>query len=197
MNIIANENQDITRELLLIPAVIMFFIIIWMYLRYRGKQPRYLIPKLPDPVPPRDFSHLTGDDLKFASDFWEYMHVFAIDFESRGHPLHYRQLVDLLQYAPSSDLKVYAAEVLKSSKHLKLYTGDAELRNEMLDVLLKNILDSDEVTEAYSELLLEIKTYDDEKEKIIESLNKKLPSTSPTQKQILQNLKSKFQSELF
>ena len=183
------ENQDITRELLVIPAAILFLVIIWMYLRYRGKQPRFLIPKLPDPVPPRDYSHLGGEELRFASEFWEYMHVFAIDFESRGHPLHYRQLLDLLQFAPSADLKVYAAEVLKHSRHLKLYTNDSELRTEMIDVILKSILESDKITEAYSELLLEIQIYDDEKEKILETITEKLPSASPTQKQVLINIK--------
>ncbi len=183
-------DSGIIRDLLILPVVIMFLMIMLMYLKYRKRQPHFLIPQLPDPVPKRDFTELEDDERKFAAEFWEYMDAVAYDFEKTGHPLQYRQFIDLLRYAPSADLKIFSAQVLTNSKHLQLYANDAELRSEILQIIEEKALESDEISEAYFKLLLKLPTTQSEKEDIAEFIDKNLADASEKQKQMLNNLKN-------
>ena len=165
-------QESITRELIVLPAAFIFIAIVWMYLKYRGKQPRLLIPELPAEIPSQDVTDLSDEDREKANFFWDFMNAFAFDFERAGHPVQYRQFVDLLKYAPSASLRIFACKNLGSSKHLRKYTLDKVLRDEIIEIVLKNVTSEINVTNNYIKLLLQLPLKSDEIDDIINKMRK-------------------------
>ncbi|MCD4657620.1 MAG: hypothetical protein K8S87_08765 [Planctomycetes bacterium] len=137
--------------------LLMMLLFVWIYIKFRRSQPAIYIRNLPSPVPPRDYSSLPVENQEEARFFWEFLDKFKEDFEKTGHPLQYRQLIDLLQYGPIMDLKIFSAETLLVSKHIKKYAADSVLRKEIYENIIEN-LQSNEKTEqsasAFTSLLL-------------------------------------------
>jgi len=159
-----------TKILQLLTFFALMGLFIWIYVRFRRSQPQVYLRSLPDPVPPRDYKDLSSEDRDDAKVFWEFLQSFKEDFEKVGHPLQYRQLIDMLQHGPIQDLKDFGAETLVDSKHLSNYTKDEELRREIYEIILKNA-ENDSLSEdsiiTYEKLLLSIPLTNQEAEKII------------------------------
>jgi len=137
--------------------LLMMLLFVWVYVKFRRSQPSIYIRNLPTPVPPKDYSILPSENQDEARFFWEFLDKFKEDFEKKGHPLQYRQLIDLLQYGPIWDLKTFSAETLKESKHLRKYASDSVLCREIFEIIienLKSIKTTDESTSALNSLLL-------------------------------------------
>ena len=84
--------------------------------------------------------------------FWEFLDKFKEDFENRGHPLQYRQLIDLLRDGPIWDLKIFSAETLKESKHLQKYSTDSVLRREIYEIVIENLKSTETVDKSATAL---------------------------------------------
>ena len=139
--------------------LLMMLLFVWIYVKFRRSQPNIYIRNLPEPVPPRDYSVLAYENQEEARFFWEFLDKFKEDFEKRGHPLQYRQLIDLLQYGPIWDLKTFSAETLKESKHLRKYSTDSVLRREIFEIVIENLKSTEAVDKsapALTSLLLSL-----------------------------------------